>query len=74
MMLTPSVKPVFAMDDAKRILGEAVLRSSDDMIEFTYSDVKVTLYTNGSLMFYHFTDLDLATRYCDEIRARISPE
>jgi len=71
MMLTPSVKPVFAMDGARKMLEGSVLRSSDDMIEFMYKAVKMTLYTNGSLMFYHFTDLDKATGYADEIRAMI---
>ena len=74
MMLTPSVKPVFAMDDAQKVLGDSVLRASEDMIEFMYNDVKLTLYTNGSLMFYHFIDLEKATEYADEIRARITSE
>ena len=67
MMLTPSVKPVFAMDDAQKILGDSVLRASEDMIEFMYRDVKITVYPNGSIMFYHFTDFDTACVYADEI-------
>ena len=72
MMLNPSVRPTISMDDACEILKDSVLRSSKDMIEFMYDDVKLTLYTNGSLMFYHFIDLEKATEYADEVLAKIT--
>ncbi len=67
MMLNPSVRPVIPMADACGILKDSVLRSSKDMIEFMYKDVKLTIYPNGSIMFYHFTDFDAACTYADEI-------
>ncbi len=67
MMLNPSSKISIPMEDACEILKESVLRSSKDMIEFMYRDVKLTIYPNGSIMFYHFTDFDAACTYADEI-------
>ncbi len=67
MMLSPTEKLSIPMEDACGILNDAVLRSSKDMIEFMYKDVKLTIYANGSIMFYHFTDFDTACAYADEI-------
>jgi hypothetical protein len=67
MMLSPTEKLSIPMEDACGILNDAVLRSSKDMIEFMYEDVKLTIYANGSIMFYHFTDFDTACAYADEI-------
>ncbi len=67
MMLSPTEKLSIPMEDACGILKDAVLRSSKDMIEFMYEDVKLTIYANGSIMFYHFTDFDTACAYADEI-------
>jgi hypothetical protein len=67
MMLSPTEKLSIPMEDAGGILNDAVLRSSKDMIEFMYEDVKLTIYANGSIMFYHFTDFDTACAYADEI-------
>ena len=67
MMLNPSVRPTIQMDHACEILKDSVLRSSKDMIEFVYRDVKLTVYPNGSIMFYHFTDFDAACVIADEI-------
>ena len=66
MMLNPSERLSIPMEDACEILKD-VLRSSKDMIEFMYNDVKITIYPNGSIMFYHFTDFDTACQYADEI-------
>ncbi len=67
MMLSPTEKLSIPMEDACGILKESVLRSSKDMIEFMYKDIKLTIYPNGSIMFYHFTDFDTACAYADEI-------
>ena len=67
MMLNPAEKTSIPMEDACGILNDAVLRSSKDMIEFMYEGVKLTIYANGSIMFYHFTDFDTACAYADEI-------
>ena len=72
MMLNPSVRPTISMDDACRILKDSVLRYSKDMIEFMYRDVKITVYPNGSIMFYHFTDFNTACVYADEIIDRLT--
>ena len=50
-------------------LGGGVLRASKDMVEFMHDGVKLTLYPNASLLFYHFTDLEIANSYADEIMA-----
>ena len=71
MMLTPSEHPAFDMTDAAGMLGDSVLRASKDMVEFTHDDVKITLYPNGSLMFYHFTDMTAARLYADDILGRL---
>ena len=39
------------------------------MVEFMHDGVKLTLYPNASLLFYHFTDLEIANSYADEIMA-----
>ena len=72
MMLTPSDRPIFDMDKASDVMGDSVLRKSPDMVEFMFRDVKITIYPNGSLMFYHFTDLETAEGYADEITRLIS--
>ncbi len=72
MMLTPSETTAVDLRNAADILGDSVLRSSEDMVEFMFREVKITAYANGSLMFYHFTDLDSANAYSDEILHMIS--
>ena len=71
MMLSPSERPHLDTDAVSDILGDAVLRSSEDMVEFMYNDVKLTLYPNGSMMFYHFTDLDTATSYMEGVMEKV---
>ena len=66
MMLTPSEGVKIDVVRASRILGQ-VMRASKDMVEFMYRNVKLTLYPNGSIMFYHFTDLEVACSYADEV-------
>ena len=67
LMLVP--RSFMEMDPSERVreLGADVLRSSSEMAEFMYEGVKVTLYPNGGLMFYHLDDPDLAERYADTI-------
>ena len=71
MMLAPSERRSFDLKAAAGLLGESVLRSSDDMLEFMYRDVKITIYPNGSVMFYHFTDADAAKCYAKELSEMI---
>lgn len=72
MMLTPSEKYNLDLRMAADILGESVLRSSEDMVEFMFREIKITVYANGSLMFYHFTELGVATEYANEILSMIN--
>lgn len=72
MMLAPSEKPSIDMGYATEILKDSVLRSSEDMIEFMYNDVKLTLYPNGSIMFYYFTDLEVASAYATEVTSLVT--
>ena len=70
MMLSPSERPKFDILAVSEMLGD-VQRTTKDMVEFMYKDVKLTLYPNASIMFYHFTDLEVAYSYADEILAMI---
>ena len=71
MMLSPSERPKFNMMTVSEELGDKVLRSSKDMVEFMLHDVKLTLYPNGSVMYYHFTDPNVAEAYANEVMAII---
>ena len=70
MMLSPAERPKIDMISAPGRL-DSVLRANKDMVEFMYNDIKLTLYPNGSVMFYHFTDLEVAERYAGEVISRI---
>ena len=72
MMLAPPDRPKIDMSSVPGSLGDSVLRANKDMVEFMYNGVKLTLYPNGSVMFYHFTDLDVATAYADEVMAKVN--
>ena len=67
MMLTPSEIYRLDLEDAVGKMDDEILRSNKDMVEFMHKGVKLTLYTNGSIMFYHFTDLEVAYAYADEV-------
>ena len=66
MMLSPSVRQDIDLVEVSSSFGD-VIRVSKDMMEFMYHEIKITLYPNGSVMFYHFTDLDVARIYADEV-------
>ena len=66
MMLSPSERLDIDLMTVSASFVD-VLRVSKDMMEFMFRDVKITLYPNGSVMFYHFTDLDVARSYADEV-------
>lgn len=70
MMLTPSERSDFDILEVSKGLDD-VLRATKDMVEFMFRDVKLTLYPNSSIMFYHFTDQEVARTYADEILAMI---
>ena len=72
MMLSPSEIYKLDLEDVVDKMDDGVLRSNKDMVEFMYDGVKLTLYTNGSIMFYHFTDTDVAYSYADEILEKIN--
>ena len=72
MMLSPSERPRVDMSSASGSLGDSVLRSNKDMVEFMYKGVRLTLYPNGSVMFYHFIDLEMAKVYADEVMERVN--
>ena len=69
MMLTPSEDPKIDLESVSEGF-DGVLRVSKDLMEFMYKDVKLTLYPNGSVMFYHFTDPDEARSYADEVLSK----
>ena len=66
MMLTPSERSDLDQESVSSGF-DSVLRVSKDMMEFMYNGVKLTLYPNGSIMFYHFTESETARRYADEV-------
>ena len=72
MMLSPSEIYKLDLEDVVDKMDDGVLRSNKDMVEFMHKGVKLTLYTNGSIMFYHFTDLDVAYPYADEILVKVN--
>ena len=41
------------------------------MLKFLWEGIEVTMYRDGSLIFYHFEDQDVAERYAGEIWERI---
>ena len=67
MMLSPSEIYKMDLEAVAKGLDCEILRSNKDMVEFMYKGIKLTLYPNGSIMFYHFTDFDTACVYADEI-------
>ena len=69
MMLSPSERQDI---DLMSVSGsfDDVMRVSKDMMEFMYREIKITLYPNGSVMFYHFTDLEKGRLYADEVIAK----
>ena len=72
MMLSPSEIYKMDLEAVAKGLDCEILRSNKDMVEFMYKGIKLTLYPNGSIMFYHFTDLDDAYSYADEILTKIN--
>ena len=71
MMLAPSERSEFDLLEVSKGFGD-VLRATKDMVEFMYKGVKLTLYPNSNIMFYHFTDLEAANSYADEVLAMIN--
>ena len=66
MMLSPSERLEIDLMSVSKSFDD-VLRVSKDMMEFTYHGIRITLYPNGSVMFYHFTDLEAGRSYADEV-------
>lgn len=67
MMLAPSSPYNLDLSHAAELLAHHVIRASDEMVEFTHEGIKLTLYRNGNLMFYHYTDIDHGYEICDHI-------
>ncbi len=67
MMLAPSVAYDIDLIHASEILVQSVLRASEEMVEFMFDGIKLTLYASGSLMFYHFNDPDAGYDICDRV-------
>lgn len=72
MMLVPSVKYDLDLKAASELLDFTMIRCCDEMIEFLHDDIKLTLYSNGSLMFYHFIDIERGYSIADEVLETIS--
>ena len=73
-MLAPSVAYDIDLIHASEILAQFVLRASEEMVEFMFDGIKLTLYSNGSLMFYHFNDPDVGYDVCDRVLAMVAPD
>ena len=69
MMLSPSERLEIDLMSVSESFDN-VIRVSKDMMEFMYREIKITLYPNGSVMFYHFTDLEKGRLYADEVIAK----
>lgn len=69
MMLSPSERYDIDLISVSGSFDD-VQRVSKDMMEFMYRGIKITLYPNGSVMFYHFTDLEKGRLYADEVIAK----
>ena len=69
MMLSPSERYDIDLISVSGSFDD-VQRVSKDMMEFMYRGIKITLYPNGSVMFYHFTDLENGRLYADEVIAK----
>ena len=69
MMLSPSERQDIDLMSVSKSFDD-VIRVSKDMMEFMYRGIKITLYPNGSVMFYHFTDLEDGRSYADEVIAK----
>ena len=69
MMLSPSERYDINLISVSGSFDD-VQRVSKDMMEFMYRGIKITLYPNGSVMFYHFTDLERGRLYADEVIAK----
>ena len=72
MMLAPSVAYDIDLIHASDVLAQSVLRASEEMVEFMFDGIKLTLYSNGSLMFYHFNDPDAGYDICDRVLSLVS--
>ena len=69
MMLSPSERQDIDLMSVSKSFDD-VIRVSKDMMEFVYREIKITLYPNGSVMFYHFTELEKGRMYADEVIAK----
>ena len=67
MMLAPSTPYDIDLVFASNLLGDSVLRASDEMLEFMFEGIKLTLYRNGNVMFYHFNDVDRGYVIADRV-------
>ena len=72
MMLAPSVAYDIDLIHASDVLAQSVLRASEEMVEFMFDGIKLTLYSNGSLMFYHFNDPVAGYDICDRVLSLVS--
>lgn len=66
MMLTPSETVSVDLVEAEKKVTD-VVKSSNEMLEFMYHDIKITIYSSGNVFFYHFTDRPKAFEYAEEI-------
>ena len=66
LMLTPA--DVLDMDmDLVEEMHPLLSRFENDFVKIDWRGVPVTIYSNGSMLFYHLTDKDIAERYAIEI-------
>ena len=66
LMLTPAEIVDIDMD----LVGEMyplLSRFENDFVKIDWENVPVTIYSNGSMLFYHLTDKDVAERYAIDI-------
>lgn len=72
MMLTPIPPPSVDMGIALSEFADTASKMSPEMIEFCFEGIRLTLYPNGSIMFYHYRELDAAYAIADRILDTVS--
>ena len=70
IMLTPSCSVAILLDSAEETFG-AIERAGDEFVKIKWKDVLITLYRNGSMLFYHLSDRRQAETYATEVLERL---
>ena len=66
LMLTPSDSVYIDMDDAEKRFS-LISRMENEFVKIDWNGVPVTIYSTGSMLFYHLNDRDIAESYAINI-------